>query len=80
MTKETSRDKIQTETIRVWRSVWLPRLKILHGRLGWAMQQSALISMGRMCGPKIKELIEAAIQKLGYVRNEYARGLKRTDP
>ena len=30
MTKETSRDKIQTETIRVWRSVWLPRLKILH--------------------------------------------------
>mgnify|MGYP000644739362 FL=1 len=38
--------------------------------------------------PKNKELIEAAIQKLGYVRNEYARGLKnapihddwRTDP
>ena len=26
--------------------------------------------------PKNKELIEAAIQKLGYVRNEYARGLK----
>lgn len=26
--------------------------------------------------PKNKELIEAAIKKLGYVRNEYARGLK----
>lgn len=26
--------------------------------------------------PKNRELIEAAIQKLGYVRNEYARGLK----
>ena len=26
--------------------------------------------------PKNRELIEAAVKKLGYVRNEYARGLK----
>lgn len=43
-------------------------------KLGYATISAYL--NGANVRPKNKERIEAAIQKLGYVRNEYARGLK----